>query len=64
MKTITLLIKIVSLASAGAAYTDIIPAKFLPVAALVFASASTLKDLFIKIGDWLDDKQINGSFKP
>ena len=63
MKTITLIVKILSLASAGAAYTDIIPAKFLPVAALVFAGASTLKDLAVKIGDYLDDKEINGSFK-
>lgn len=64
MKIITNIIKVLSLAAGLAAYTDILPAKFLPVAALVFAAASTLKDLFVKVGDYVDDRQMNNSFKP
>lgn len=64
MKTLTTIVKVLSLISGGAAYTGIIPDKFLPLAALVFAGASTVKDLFVKVGDYLDDKQMNGSFKP
>lgn len=63
MKTITLLVKITTAIGAIAAYNDVIPAKFAPIAALLFMSASTLKDFALKIGDWMDDKQINGSFK-
>ena len=63
MKFITTTVKILSLGSAAAAYSDIIPAKFLPIAGLVFALASTIKDMFVKIGDYADDKQFNNSFK-
>lgn len=63
MKTITLIVKVTSAVAAIGAYNDVIPAKFAPLAALVFMCASTIKDFAIKVGDWLDDKQINGSFK-
>ena len=63
MKTLTLIVKITSAIAAIGAYNDIIPAKFAPLAALVFMCASSVKDLAIKIGDWMDDKEINGSFK-
>jgi len=63
MKNITTIVKILSVVSGLAAYNDIIPAKLAPIALLVFATASTLKDLFVKVGDYADDKQINGSFK-
>lgn len=64
MKTILLLTKILSVITGAAAYADAIPPKFAPIAVLVFALASTSKDALIKIGDWLDDRKINGSFKP
>jgi hypothetical protein len=64
MKAITTTLKVLSLITGLAAYADVIPAKFMPVAALVFASASTVKDLLTKVGDYLDNKQMDGSFKP
>lgn len=64
MKILTNIVKVLSLVAGLSAYSGIIPEKFLPVAALVFGAASTFKDLFVKVGDYLDDKQINGSFKP
>lgn len=63
MKIITNITKVLSLAAGLSAYSGLIPEKFLPLAALAFAGASTLKDLFVKIGDYADDKQMNGSFK-
>ena len=63
MKAITTSLKVLSLITGLAAYSDVIPAKFAPIAVFVFALASTAKDIFIKVGDYLDDKQINGSFK-
>lgn len=64
MKTLNIIIKLLSVLLGLAAYQDVIPAKFAPIAVLVFACSSTLKDLCIKVGDWLDDRQLNGSFKP
>ncbi len=64
MKTILLLLKFVSVLTGLSAYADLIPAKYLPIAVLVFAVASTIKDLLLKIGDWLDDKKLNNSFNP
>jgi len=61
---LTTIVKGLSLISGLAAYAEVIPAKFLPIAALVFALASTLKDIVITIGDYMDDKQLNQSFKP
>lgn len=31
---------------------------------LIFAAASTVKDVVNRVGDYLDDKQLNNSFKP
>lgn len=62
MKTITLLLKFLSVVTGLAAYANMIPEKYAGVAVLVFAIASTLKDLCAKIGDWMDDGKINGSF--
>ena len=39
-----------------------LPEKYLGVAVLVFALASTCKDALLKLADWMDDGQINGSF--
>ena len=64
MKTLTTIIKVLSVASGGAAYFGWLPEKYLVVAGLVFASASTAKDLLVKVGDYMDDGQINNSFKP
>jgi len=64
MKKLTLIIKALSLVTGLAAYSDAIPSKFVPVAALAFVLASTLKDAAIAVADYLDDKQLNGSFKP
>ena len=63
MKTIILLLKVVGLVSSLGAYAEMLPPKLAPVGLLVFATASTVKDLLVKVGDWLDNKQIDGSFK-
>lgn len=63
LKVITIVIKLLSIATAASAYADLIPAKWLPVAGIIFAVASTFKDAFTKLGDVLDDGQQNGSFK-
>lgn len=63
MKAINITLKITSIVAGLAAYSDIIPAKLLPVAVLVFALSSTIKDVAIKVGDYLDNKQLDGSFK-
>lgn len=63
MKTINIFLKFLSIITGLAAYVDMIPAKYAPLAVLVFALSSTLKDLVVKIGDYLDDGQVNGSFK-
>ena len=64
MKTLTTIIKILSVASGGAAYFGWLPEKYLVIAGLVFACASTLKDMLVKVGDYLDNGQMDGSFKP
>ena len=63
MKIITNTVKVLSLIGGLSAYAGMIPEKFLPIATLVFLGASTFKDLFVKVGDYMDDKQMNGSFK-
>lgn len=63
LKVTTIVVKVLSLLTGLAAYSDIIPAKFAPVAVIVFGVASTFKDAFTKLGDLLDDGQANGSFK-
>lgn len=64
MKIITNTIKVLSVIGGLASYAEILPAKLAPLAILAFGLASTAKDLFIKVGDYLDDRQINNSFKP
>ncbi len=64
MKTVTTLLKILSVVTGLVSYQGMIPEKYLPIALFVFAIASTLKDLVAKIGDYLDDHKMNGSFKP
>lgn len=63
MKALNIVLKGTSLIAGLAAYNEVIPAKFLPVAGLVFALSSCLKDIALKIGDYLDDKSLNGSYK-
>lgn len=63
MKAINILLKTSSIIAGLAAYADVIPAKFAPIAMLVFALSSVLKDVALKLGDYADDKQLNGSFK-
>jgi hypothetical protein len=63
MKAINITLKTLSLVTGLAAYSEMIPAKFLPIAGLVFALSSTIKDIAIKLGDYLDNKQLDGSFK-
>jgi hypothetical protein len=63
MKSINIVLKVTSIVAGLAAYTDVIPAKLMPVAMLVFALSSTIKDIAIKAGDYLDNKQMDGSFK-
>ena len=63
MKIISNIVKVLSLATGASAYSGLIPEKFMPVALLAFALASTLKDLFVKVGDYADDRTMNGSFK-
>lgn len=59
--TATATAKILSVVTGAAAYSDLIPAKFAPIAALVFALASTLKDVVRTIRDYADDGQLNKS---
>lgn len=63
IKVITTLVKIASVVAGLAAYADLVPAKYAPIAVIVFGVASAAKDLFVKTGDLLDDGQANGSFK-
>jgi hypothetical protein len=46
-----------------AAYASVLPPSWLPVAGLVFAVTSLLKDTAISAGDIADDGVKNGSFK-
>lgn len=64
MKIVTTIFKVVSFVTGLAAYNDMIPAKFAPISILVFALASIAKDAVRVIGDWMDDKQLNQSYKP
>ena len=64
MKIVTTIIKVLSVIGGLTAYNEMIPPKLAPVAVLVFALASVLKDAVQVVGDWLDNKQIDGSFKP
>lgn len=63
LKIVTTSVKVLSVIGGLAAYSDIIPAKYLPLAGIIFAAASAAKDLFVKAGDLLDDGQANNSFK-
>lgn len=63
MKIISNIVKVLSLVTGLSAYSGVIPEKFLPIAALAFGLASTLKDLIVKVGDYADDKTMNNSYK-
>jgi hypothetical protein len=63
IKFLSVGVKLLSVGGGLAAYTHIIPASYLPIAALAFASASLLKDTLIGIGDIVDDGVKNDSFK-
>lgn len=63
LKVVTVSVKLMSILTAASAYADLIPAKWLPIAGIVFAVASTFKDAFTKLGDLLDDGKENNSFK-
>ena len=62
MKTITTVVKVLSILSALSSYANVLPASVLPIATLAFLLASTLKDAVVVIGDYLDDKQLNKSY--
>lgn len=64
MKTIVKIVKVLSLAAGGASFFDWLPDSVAPIAILVFATADTVKELLIKVGDYLDDGKINQSFHP
>lgn len=63
LQLLTTAAKILAVISGASAYADMIPPKFAIPAAIVFAAASTLKDLVRTVGDLLDDGQRNNSFK-
>lgn len=63
LKVVTTAVKVLSVLAGLASYSELIPAKLLPVAGILFAAASAFKDLFVKAGDLLDDGQANNSFK-
>lgn len=63
LKWIGIVVKVLSLAVGLSSYTNLIPAKWLPVAVIVFGVASVLKDAAIHLGDLLDDGVQNNSFK-
>ena len=64
LHSISFLLKLVSilLGLAASPYVSMIPAKYMAVAAFIFAAASSLKDLLIVIGDYLDDGKLNKSY--
>ena len=64
MKTLFILFKLLSIAAGLAAYQDAIPKQYLGWAIFAFTLASTLKDIVLKIGDKLDDGEMNNSFNP
>lgn len=57
----TAVAKVLSVITGLAAYSDLIPQKFLPVAALVFALSSSLKEVIKVLRDYADDGKINKS---
>jgi hypothetical protein len=62
LKTVTTIVKVLSLVSGLSSYAGVIPAKVLPFALLTFAAASSLKDVVVVVGDFLDDRQLNKSY--
>ena len=62
MKTITTIVKVLSLLSGLASYASVLPASVMPIATLVFLLASSVKDAVVVVGDYLDDKQLNKSY--
>jgi hypothetical protein len=63
LKWITLGAKGISFVTGLGVYVNQLPASWLPIAALVFGGASILKDVVNRVGDLLDDGQLNSSFK-
>ncbi len=63
MKTLSNIIKVLSLVSGAGAYFGWLPPQAAPVAVIVFGAASTLKDLLVKAGDLADNGKLDGSFK-
>jgi 4-hydroxybenzoate polyprenyltransferase len=55
--------KILSLVAGLSAYQSIIPSKYIPVAVLVFALASTAKEAINILRDFADDGEVNQSVK-
>jgi len=64
IKILSLLGKVLGLLTSLSAYADAIPAKWAPVGIIAFGVASILKDSVNRLGDLLDDGQINQSFTP
>lgn len=63
MKILNLIIKGLSIVTGAAWLAGQIPPKYAAVSAFVFALSSWGKDLCLLIGDYMDDKKLNGSFK-
>ena len=62
VKICSLVVKVASLLAGLAAYQNMLPAKWLPIAVICFGAASALKDIVNRIGDLADDGQANNSF--
>lgn len=58
---LSLVAKMASMVAGLAAYSNYLPQKYLPIAALVFGGASILKDCINRFEDLVDDGTINGS---
>lgn len=63
LKWLSLILKGLSVLTGLAAYNSMIPEKWMPIAAIVFAAASLLKDTVTRVGDLIDNGKEDGSFK-
>jgi hypothetical protein len=63
MKKLVAITKVLGSVAAAASLLDMLPAKFVPIGLLLIGVASALKEVVLVVGDYLDDKQLNKSFK-
>jgi hypothetical protein len=64
MKILALISKVAGFVLSVGSYADFLPPKYGPIGLIVFGSASILKDTVNRIGDFLDNRKIDGSFNP